>query len=97
MFVWAAQTETVAGALNGTAPMPVTNAQFTKILARALHRPALFSVPRFGLRLMMGELADFLFASIRAVPETAERMGFQFKYSHLEDALGHILQQSPKL
>jgi uncharacterized protein len=97
MLVWAAQTESVEGALNGTAPVPVTNAQFTKILARTLHRSALFSVPRIGLRLMMGELADFLFASIRAVPEGARRMGFQFKYSHLEDALSAILQQSRKL
>jgi hypothetical protein len=94
MIVWAAQTQTVEGALNGTAPQPVTNAQFTKILAKVLHRPAFVSVPRFGLRLMLGELADFLFGSTRAIPEAAERLGFQFRYDYLEEALNAILQKT---
>ena len=59
MFRWAADTGDVEGVLNGTAPNPVTNAELTKALARVVHRPAFFRVPKFALRIALGEMADF--------------------------------------
>jgi uncharacterized protein (TIGR01777 family) len=84
---WAAENETVAGALNGTAPEPVTNRDFTKALAKALHRPAVIPIPKFALRAALGEIADFLFDSVRAIPSAAESGGFSFLYPRLGDAL----------
>lgn len=91
IFRFAADTVTVQGPLNGTAPEPVTNAEFTHILAQTIHRPALIPVPKLGLRLLLGEMAEFLFDSTRAVPSAAKRHGFSFLYNQLPDALASIL------
>lgn len=81
------------GAVNVTSPEPVTNAEFTRVLARVMHRPAIFSVPAFALRLAVGEMADEgLLASERALPETLQRGGYVFQHSRLEEALRAILK-----
>jgi len=81
-------TETLSGPVNLVSPNPVTNRQFTKALGRALHRPTLFPVPAFALRLMLGEMADaMLLSSARAVPRRLLASGFQFNDAHVEDAL----------
>jgi len=87
MLIWAAETREVEGALNGTAPHPVTNAEFTKALASAVRRPALFRVPKFALRVAFGEMADFLFDSTRDIPEAVQRQGFRFERPDLQQAL----------
>jgi uncharacterized protein len=92
MFRWAAETGDVEGVLNGTAPNPVTNADFTKALARVVNRPAFFRVPKSALRIALGEMADFLYDSIRAVPEAAEQHGFQFACRDLDRALSRAVQ-----
>jgi len=79
--------------LNGTAPNPVTNAEFTQTLARTLSRPAILPVPRFGLKAVFGEMAEVLLASNRVIPAAAKEAGFSFEYNHLEDALRHILER----
>jgi uncharacterized protein len=94
MFRFAADTEGVEGALNGTAPQPVTNAEFTHLLAKAVHRPALIPIPKFGLRLVLGEMAEFLFDSARAMPEAAIRQGFSFTYKQLQDALKPLIHKT---
>lgn len=83
----------VSGAVNLTAPHPVTNAEFSATLARVLKRPALFPVPAFGPGIVVGkELADnLLFHSQRVVPSTLTASGYQFRHAHLEDALRHLL------
>jgi hypothetical protein len=80
-------TTTLAGPVNGTAPEPVTNAEFTKELAAAVHRPAFVPAPAFGLRLVMGEMAEVLLASQRVIPREALDSGYQFKYPTLTGAL----------
>ena len=79
----------IAGPFNLTAPNPVTNGDFARVLARALSRPALLPVPRFGPRLLMGrELADtLLFTSARVLPEGLMGAGYTFYKSELEAAL----------
>jgi uncharacterized protein (TIGR01777 family) len=92
LFRFAAETQSVDGPMNGTAPEPVTNSEFTRTLASAIHRPALLPIPKFGLRLLLGEMADFLVQSTRAIPAAAERQGFSFTYNHLQNALDVVLR-----
>lgn len=87
-----ALTNAVSGALNGTAPNPVINSDFTRTLAAALHRPAVFPVPGFALRLLFGEMSEILLASQRALPKAAEAAGFSFRYPELGAALADVLK-----
>jgi uncharacterized protein (TIGR01777 family) len=82
----------VSGPLNGVAPNPVINAGFTRALAAAVHRPAIFPVPAFALRLLFGEMSQILLASQRALPQAAERAGFRFRYPELAPALADVLK-----
>jgi NAD dependent epimerase/dehydratase family enzyme len=82
----------VSGPLNGVAPYPVVNADFTKALAAAVKRPAIFPVPGFGLRLLFGEMSEILLASQRALPKAAEAAGFLFRYAQLGPALADLLK-----
>ena len=78
----------VAGPLNAVAPTPVTNREFTRILARVLHRPAVLPVPAFLCRAVFGELGQVLLLEGARVRCTRlERSGFHFRYRDLESAL----------
>jgi hypothetical protein len=91
LLIFAAENPGVAGPLNACSPEPVTNAEFTKTLGRILHRPTIFPVPKFALKLALGEMAEFAFASQRVIPEATRKTGFQFTYPKLEPALKSIL------
>ena len=84
---WLVATEAASGPFNLTAPNPVTNREFTRTLARAMHRPALFRAPGFALKAILGELAEFVLTGQRALPARAESLGFKFKFRELEPAL----------
>jgi len=79
------------GVVNGTAPNPVTNSQFTRELAAALHRPALFPVPALALKAMFGEMSEILLSSQRVLPKAAESGGFQFRFPQLGEAFRDLL------
>jgi uncharacterized protein (TIGR01777 family) len=80
------------GAVNVVSPEPVRNAEFTRVLASVLHRPAIFPAPAIALRLALGEMADaLLLASQRAQPVCLQRYGFAFRYENLEQALHAVL------
>jgi uncharacterized protein (TIGR01777 family) len=78
--------------LNATAPQPVTNREFTRELAVALHRPAIFPVPGFALKLLFGEMGEVIFGSQRVIPKSAQDAGFQFQYPELRGALIQLLR-----
>lgn len=82
----------IGGPLNGVAPYPVTNTDFTRSLAATLHRPALFPVPALALRLLFGEMSQVLLASQRVAPKAAEEAGYQFRFPQLTGALSDILK-----
>src|SRR6266699_4966592 len=85
------------GAVNVVAPEPVTNAEFAKQLARAMHRPAFFPAPAFGLRLTMGEMADaLLLTSQRVVPGLLTKVGYRFLDPSLGPALKKLSESQPK-
>jgi uncharacterized protein (TIGR01777 family) len=84
----------VRGPMNGTAPNPVTNADFTKKLAHALSRPAVLGVPGFMLKTMFGEMAEVMLASQRVLPKAAEAAGYKFRYPEAGTALENVLANS---
>jgi len=92
-IVYALETPSINGPINGTAPNPVTNKAFSKALGAALNRPAIIPMPAFVLKLMMGEMAEeLLLSGQRVVPAKLTQSGFEFKYPQLDDALRDIIQ-----
>ncbi len=85
--------EQMRGPFNMTAPHPVTNAEFTKSLARTLHRPAFFIAPGLVLKRILGERAALLLEGQRVLPAKFTALGAQFKYPDLGSALNHLLSQ----
>jgi uncharacterized protein (TIGR01777 family) len=79
------------GPINATAPEPVTNQLFSKALGRALHRPAVFPVPKFALRLRFGEVSEILTTGQRVIPKKALELGYRFKYPSVGAALENVL------
>jgi uncharacterized protein len=91
-LAFAIDTTSLSGPFNVTAPAPVTNAEFTRALAAALHRPALFGVPAFAARMAFGEMADAaLLASTRAIPARLVAAGFRFEWPELGPCLARLL------
>jgi hypothetical protein len=91
LILYAIENAALDGALNATAPHPVTNTEFTRALARALHRPAIFPVPAFALKLLFGEMSEVLLDSQRVIPAAAQATGFRFHYPELSAALDNLL------
>jgi hypothetical protein len=84
--------ESFSGAVNVVAPEAIRNSDFTKALAHAMHRPAIFAAPAFVLRLALGEMADAaLLASERVVPEKLTKLRHQFLHPKLDETLQHLL------
>lgn len=88
----AIENKSLSGIINGTAPVPVTNKEFSKTLGKVLKRPSLFSVPKFALKIAVGEFAEFLTGSQRAIPKKLTEAGFRFEYKELESALINITE-----
>jgi uncharacterized protein len=94
ILVLALENGHINGPLNIVSPQPVTNADFTKALAAALHRPALFPTPAFALRLLLGEMADaLLLSSQRAAPAQLQKLNYRFQHPNLEEALRIVLSE----
>jgi len=88
--------ESVSGPVNLVGPNAVRNAEFTKVLASVLRRPAIFPVPEFVVRLAFGTQAaeEMLLASQRVVPARLEASGYAFRYRELRTALGNLVRQA---
>jgi len=78
------------GIVNGTAPNPITSNEFSKELGKVLKRPSIFKVPKFALKLIVGEFAEFLTGSQRAIPKKLIDLGFRFEYKGIREALENI-------
>ena len=88
LIEWAMDRPQISGPVNATAPHPVTNAEFSAALGRALRRPSRLRVPALAMRLIVGELADVaLLQGQRVLPKRALDAGFQFTYPDLPAAL----------
>jgi uncharacterized protein (TIGR01777 family) len=91
LILFALDHDALNGPVNGTAPQPVTNSEFTRALAKALHRPAVLPAPGFALKLAMGEVADVLLTGQKVLPRKALAAGFSFAHPSLEGALTDLL------
>lgn len=93
MILHAIGDQSIAGPLNGTAPTPVRNRDFTAALGKALRRPAIIPVPAWPLRRLLGQFAEeLLLGGQRVIPAQAEQAGFAFLYPELGQALRRILR-----
>jgi hypothetical protein len=82
----------LSGPVNVTAPDAKTNAEFTKALGRALHRPAFLPAPAFALRLALGEMSGLLLGGQRAAPKKLLERGYKFRHPSLDGALASLLK-----
>ncbi|MHC4135468.1 MAG: TIGR01777 family oxidoreductase [Planctomycetota bacterium] len=87
LFLYCLDSEQAVGVYNATAPNPVSNMEFSDTLGNVLKRPVPFYVPVFMLRLMKGEFAHVITASIRARPLRTLAVGYEFKFPRLREAL----------
>lgn len=84
----------LAGPINLTAPVPVTNAELSHVLGRVLHRPAVLPVPALALRVLYGEMSQIVTTGQRVIPARLSAAGFEFRHPDLEAALGDVLSTS---
>lgn len=85
--VFALTAESIDGPLNVCGPTPATNADFTREMGRLLHRPTIFPIPKFGVRLLIGQFGDEAFKSTKMVPEALLRAGFAFEHTTVHEGL----------
>jgi uncharacterized protein (TIGR01777 family) len=94
LLLWALDKPEVSGAVNATAPNPVTNRDFSKALGAALHRPSFMPAPKFAVTAMRGpELTEQILASMRVVPRRALDLGYEFRFAEIAPALRDLLQR----
>ena len=94
LYLFAVKDGSLNGGINGTAPSPVTMGTFAKSLGKVLHRPSLFKVPAFVLRIVIGESSEAITASVKAAPSKLFEEGreFNFKFKDLDKALEDLLK-----
>jgi uncharacterized protein (TIGR01777 family) len=93
LLLFAAETS-LRGPVNAVSPNPVTNADFSRALGRALKRPAILPTPQFVLRLLFGEMSEILAGSQRVQPRAAQDAGFEFQHTEVFAALKNLLQEN---
>jgi uncharacterized protein len=90
---WLLDNPKARGAYNASAPAPVTNAEFTAALGRALARPTMVNMPQAALKLLFGEMSELLLASDRMLPKRLLKEGFKFRYPDIDAALAAIFSR----
>ncbi|MEB3020926.1 TIGR01777 family oxidoreductase [[Mycobacterium] crassicus] len=96
-LLFAISHDTLSGPVNMTGPAPVTNAEFTAALGRAVQRPTPMLLPGFVVRAGLGEFADSLLTGQRAIPAALEHAGFQFRHNTIGEALGYATRRPTPL
>jgi uncharacterized protein len=91
LLAFALRDDRAVGALNGTAPEPVTNAAFAATMGQVLRRPAIVPAPGAALRVVLGEMATIVLDGQKVIPKRALELGFPFRYPSLRGALRQIL------
>ena len=94
LIEWALTQPHVSGAVNATAPTPVTMRDFCRALGRTLHRPSWAPVPAVVLRALLGEMSELLLTGQRVMPAVAQQRGYTFRRPELHAALEACLQHS---
>lgn len=92
LILFALDNPNVSGPLNGSAPNPATNADFSTALGKALGRPSIFPTPAFMLKLMLGEVAQLVTDGTKVLPKRPLELGYSFKYSDVNAAIADALK-----
>jgi len=90
IYLHSIDNETVSGSINAASPGIVTNKEFSKTLGKVLNRPALFSIPKLALRIVSGELGNYVTDSQRISVDKILKAGYKFKFEKLEEAIGDL-------
>ncbi len=90
MALWAVENEMVRGPLNAVMPHPCTNSEFTRAVARAVHRPAFLPAPSFVLRALLGQMSSLMLDSSRVLPAVALGRGYRYAFPDLDAALADV-------
>jgi uncharacterized protein len=80
-----------SGPVNGSAPEPVTNRDFSRALGRALHRPAFAPIPAAAIKVLYGDMSQIVVKGVRMVPDRAAELGYTFRHPDLDEALRSTL------
>jgi uncharacterized protein (TIGR01777 family) len=91
IYLYALDNVNLKGSVNAAAPNPVRMKEFARTLGKTLHKPSFFSVPEFVLRVVLGEFAYAVTASLKVTPQKLKDMNYKFKFERLEDALKDLL------
>jgi uncharacterized protein len=92
ILVWALDTESVSGVVNGSAPNPVTNKEWSKALGKALHRPAVLPIPGFAVEVKFGkEFGKVAQGGQKVLPRRTEELGYAFKFPAIDGALRDLV------
>jgi uncharacterized protein (TIGR01777 family) len=92
ILIWALDTESVTGVVNGTAPKPVTNKEWSKALGRALHRPAVLPIPGIAVEVKFGrEFGKVAQGGQKVLPRRTEELGYAFKFPEIDGALRNLV------
>ncbi|MDT3694754.1 MAG: TIGR01777 family oxidoreductase [Ignavibacterium sp.] len=92
IYLYALEGNSISGPVNAVSPNPVTMWEFAKTLGKVLNRPSIFPVPKFVLKLVIGEAAEVVTASQKVVPDKLIKCGYKFKFDNIETALRDLLK-----
>ena len=93
LFLFALDNEQIEGIINGVSPNPVRMNDFAKSIGKAMNRPAIFKVPEFVLKLILGEASETITKGAKVSPRKAVELGYEFKYKKLDKALEKIFNE----
>ncbi len=91
LFIYAIDNENVSGAVNGVSPGIVTMSEFVRTLGKEMSRPAAFPVPKFAIRLVLGEASEVVLKGARIKPQKTLGLGFEFNHTKIKSALKDLL------
>ncbi len=86
----------IEGPMNAVSPNPVRMKEFAKLLGKKLSRPSYLHAPKFGIKLVAGEIADSILVSQKVIPQKLISSGYKFKFEKLESAFNELFSQSQK-
>jgi uncharacterized protein (TIGR01777 family) len=92
LLLAALDSDAFSGPVNGSAPEPATNRDFSRALGRAVHRPAIAPIPAAAIKVLYGDMAQIVVAGVRMVPGRADELGYAFRHPDLDEALRSTLQ-----
>ncbi|MHB9013392.1 MAG: TIGR01777 family oxidoreductase [Ignavibacteriaceae bacterium] len=92
IYLFSLDNTLIKDGVNAASPNPVTTKDFAKTLGKVLHRPCIFPVPRFAMKITLGEVADVVMASQRVYPKKLMDFNYRFKFENLREALENLLK-----